>query len=75
MATEKEKTLMPPPDQFERLTRAIETIAGRATITTTVEPRPLDDRAKSAVDAYNDISLSLRTIFEPFAPSVKFMTK
>ena len=75
MATEKEKTLLPPPDQFERLTRAIESIAGRDTITTTVEPRPLDDSAKSAVNAYNDISLSLRTIFEPFAPSVKYMAK
>jgi hypothetical protein len=66
MATEKEKAaIMPSDQQFERLTAAVEAIAARATITTTVEPRPLDPSANHAVAEYNAIALSLRTIFEP----------
>jgi hypothetical protein len=67
MPTEKEKSsiIMPPPDDnFARLTRAVEAIAARATITTTVEPRPLDSSAQEAVAAYKAIAFSLRTIFE-----------
>jgi|KBSMisStaDraftv2_1062788.scaffolds.fasta_scaffold1256641_2 hypothetical protein len=67
---EKDRTTALPADQFERLTRAVETIAGRASITTTVEPRPLDGDAKKAAEDYGLIARSLRTIFEPVATPV-----
>lgn len=66
MATDKDRTILGPPDQFERLARAVEAIAARSTITTTVEPRPLDESAKKAAEAYGVIAGSLRTIFESF---------
>jgi hypothetical protein len=68
MATDKDKaSIMPADYNFERLTRAVEAIAARATITTTVEPRPLDKSATDIVAEYKAIAQSLRTIFEPGA--------
>jgi hypothetical protein len=69
MATDKDKASIIAADyNFERLTRAVEAIAARATITTTVEPRPLDKAATDIVAEYQAIAQSLRTIFEPPAP-------
>lgn len=61
---DKDKTIMPQPDQFERLARAVEAIAARASITTVVQARPLDQSANAAVTEYGAIARSLRTIFE-----------
>lgn len=61
---DKDKTIMPQPDQFERLARAVEAIAARANITAVVQPRPLDESADGVVAQYREIARSLRTIFE-----------
>ena len=50
-------------NQFERLTKAVEAIAARASITTVVQPRPLGDSAKEVAADYGRIADSLRTIF------------
>ena len=60
---DKDKTIMPQPDQFERLARAVEAIAARASITTVVQPRPLDETANKAVLEYGAIARDLQTIF------------
>lgn len=67
MATDKDKVLTT--DHFERLAKAVETIASRATFTTIVEPRPLEEAAQKAASAYETIAASLRTVFEPAPPA------
>ena len=67
MANTRDNPALTPSDQFERLITEVHKIAERATITTTVEPRPLDTSAKEAVAAYNAITQSLRTILETVA--------
>lgn len=54
---------------FARMVDAISRLSARTTLTTVVEPPPLDPVARAAAETYATIAASLRTVFESFGES------
>jgi hypothetical protein len=50
--------------EFAKLVEAISRLSARTTLTTVVQPPPLEGCAKKAAEAYAAIAASLRTVFE-----------